>query len=183
MWVIRFQSTPPVWAETAPLSYKSYQAKISIHSARVGGDAYWQCFHNKNWTYFNPLRPCGRRPSLMLSTSTPFSHFNPLRPCGRRLISANFGDASDEFQSTPPVWAETQQANHSRRISTISIHSARVGGDEYDGLDTLKYVEFQSTPPVWAETNCAPSACLPMPDFNPLRPCGRRPYQCRENCP
>ena len=107
MWVIRFQSTPPVWAETAPLSYKSYQAKISIHSARVGGDAYWQCFHNKNWTYFNPLRPCGRRPSLMLSTSTPFSHFNPLRPCGRRLISANFGDASDEFQSTPPVWAET----------------------------------------------------------------------------
>ena len=57
-------------------------------------------------------------------------HFNPLRPCGRRhltCISAN-------------------------NVMCISIHSARVGGDRFAGINLLRVIKFQSTPPVWAET-------------------------------
>ena len=35
---------------------------------------------------------------------------------------------------------------------SISIHSARVGGDKAAALDMGAYRGFQSTPPVWAET-------------------------------
>ena len=100
-----FQSTPPVWAETFKDPLGVFKVAISIHSARVGGDL--TC--TLGWLasrYFNPLRPCGRRPIafqvfLMIFgfQSTPpvwaetlsamcrwrmASHFNPLRPCGRR---------------------------------------------------------------------------------------------------
>ena len=35
----RFQSTPPVWAETRPMLHALLSIIISIHSTRVGGDA------------------------------------------------------------------------------------------------------------------------------------------------
>ena len=57
-------------------------------------------------------------------------HFNPLRPCGRRL--------------TIPAWMAAR--------ADISIHSARVGGDRFAGINLLRVIKFQSTPPVWAET-------------------------------
>ena len=57
-----------------------------------------------------------------------------------------------EFQSTPPVWAETSASVITRLISLISIHSARVGGDLNHYYKALHENEFQSTPPVWAET-------------------------------
>ena len=79
----KFQSTPPVWAETArqcpfAFGYQNFNplrpcgrrlqrvklqmqfVDISIHSARVGGDATVQGSQNVH-LYFNPLRPCGRR--------------------------------------------------------------------------------------------------------------------------
>ena len=56
------------------------------------------------------------------------------------------------FQSTPPVWAETRFDLHSDLHKFISIHSARVGGDA-----------------------SRRSALWQLKDFNPLRPCGRRP--------
>ena len=37
----------------------------------------------------------------------------------------------------------------------ISIHSARVGGDRFAGINLLRVIKFQSTPPVWAETTAA----------------------------
>ena len=102
--------------------------------------------------HFNPLRPCGRRLSLRCGASTPQADFNPLRPCGRRLF----------------------QAFYIPLIRPISIHSARVGGDDrrcanhalandfnplhpcgrrLEGLPMLiETILFQSTPPVWAET-------------------------------
>ena len=79
--------------------------------------------------HFNPLRPCGRRLSLRCGASTPQADFNPLRPCGRRLF----------------------QAFYIPLIRPISIHSARVGGDD---------------------RRCANHALAN--DFNPLHPCGRR---------
>ena len=58
---VLFQSTPPVWAETPRHSYTRPLVKISIHSARVGGDAA-STSECSLLFYFNPLRPCGRRP-------------------------------------------------------------------------------------------------------------------------
>ena len=128
-----------------------------------------------------------------------------------------------QFQSTPPVWAETligpempigaidfnplrpcgrrlRQEFHKNYLEDISIHSARVGGDTLSGVNYVYNVLFQSTPPVWAETvseryayeNVAISihsarvggdaqrtGCSMCGfDFNPLRPCGRRPSTC-----
>ena len=58
--------------------------------------------------HFNPLRPCGRRPGTRCGSEPIILYFNPLRPCGRRLFSHGLPSATQEFQSTPPVWAETR---------------------------------------------------------------------------
>ncbi len=62
----------------------------------------------------------------------------------------------DLFQSTPPVWAETFA--HAFNVNAI--------------------LTFQSTPPVWAETLPMPGKLPLTKHFNPLRPCGRRPFHC-----
>ena len=170
----KFQSTPPVWAETWVISFLA-----------------------ESPNYFNPLRPCGRRPCLATRPRSP-KHFNPLRPCGRRLGVTATPDRGDIFQSTPPVWAETHCSRrppriggyfnplrpcgrrplnvgwellttsisiHSARVGgdvrrqktlhivqRISIHSARVGGDTVIQILFCQHPGFQSTPPVWAET-------------------------------
>ena len=59
-----------------------------------------------------------------------------------------------QFQSTPPVWAETGAA------------PVPVGRD----------VKFQSTPPVWAETISPGVPGVNVLNFNPLHPCGRRRF-------
>ena len=89
-----------------------------------------------------------------MTCGTP-SYFNPLRPCGRRRKPSFCPLAIERFQSTPPVWAETNHTRSPPQLSCISIHSARVGGDELS--DTICPVAdgFQSTPPVWAETGKA----------------------------
>ena len=168
-----FQSTPPVWAETFKDPLGVFKVAISIHSARVGGDL--TC--TLGWLasrYFNPLRPCGRRPIAF------------------QVFLMIFG-----FQSTPPVWAETFPTVKVPIPGHISIHSARVGGDEPSLRCPSRVSIFQSTPPVWAETYAMQSVCFNIrlfqstppvwaetqnfmglltarQDFNPLRPCGRR---------
>ena len=57
------------------------------------------------------------------------TNFNPLRPCGRRPSVVLNSNAWRRFQSTPPVWAETPYNTVARLREKISIHSARVGGD------------------------------------------------------
>ena len=170
-----FQSTPPVWAETFKDPLGVFKVAISIHSARVGGDL--TC--TLGWLasrYFNPLRPCGRRPIAF------------------QVFLMIFG-----FQSTPPVWAETEYSAKFNAFIDISIHSARVGGDflvedflkqsndfnplrpcgrrQTDCIAYIKTIIFQSTPPVWAETYDLATGETITSDFNPLRPCGRRPLK------
>ena len=109
-----------------------------------------------------------------VSLSSGSGYFNPLRPCGRRRARDQIFDLAIIFQSTPPVWAETQP----------------------DILYTEGIYQFQSTPPVWAETAPRPLSysqifisihsarvggdlailivAVASPNFNPLRPCGRR---------
>ena len=78
-----FQSTPPVWAETYEVKGPSKKYYISIHSTRVGGDG------SSN------------------SSRVLIMDFNPLHPCGRRHVSTT----------------------SARFVMSISIHSTRVGGD------------------------------------------------------
>ena len=129
---------------------RASRSVISIHSTRVGGD-HFRSPYSLYLFDFNPLHPCGRRPAVGTNGRNPMT-----------------------FQSTPPVWAETNRSvvlynqwNNfnplhpcGRRLAnadltlakvTISIHSTRVGGDGF-----------------------SQSASAGSPHFNPLHPCGRR---------
>ena len=124
-------------------------AKISIHSARVGGDFAYVAF-------------------LLL-----LNHFNPLRPCGRRQSITTKPITPSRFQSTPPVWAETLRLLLDEGHDVISIHSARVGGDvDYDAVEGTEYISIHSAR-VGGDTMGKP-ILTNVQDFNPLRPCGRR---------
>ena len=105
MELFEFQSTPPVWAETAASADCPLRLPISIHSARVGGDAKKSMLYDK----------------LNLFQSTP--------PVWAETIAWNCLISSCAFQSTPPVWAETGETTTRQFGESISIHSARVGGD------------------------------------------------------
>ena len=153
MLYLRFQSTPPVWAETSP-EISSYLIPLD----------------------FNPLRPCGRR-LFVPSSSHACAEFQSTPPVWAETLRCKINVGSIfTFQSTPPVWAETVEfveffQNRSRFQSTppvwaetpslpfcavsfpqISIHSARVGGDIRARFARGREIVFQSTPPVWAET-------------------------------
>ena len=77
---------------------------------------------------FNPLRPCGRRRCLVLQI--PYQRgFQSTPPVWAETRMANIVWQPQPFQSTPPVWAETDWLSACDVGYTISIHSARVGGD------------------------------------------------------
>ena len=101
----KFQSTLPVWGETAKSGHRSRryahfnplspcgerqpepdkpaeEPEISIHSPRVGRDFLMRSAM-KSSEYFNPLSPCGERPCSKRGTLSR-SDFNPLSPCGER---------------------------------------------------------------------------------------------------
>ena len=146
-----FQSTPSVWRETQKGVVFQRVALISIHSLRVEGDLTtpdrW-----REWTYFNPLPPCGgrpNRPTLFCANR----HFNPLPPCGgRRRCACALVD-----------------------LKSISIHSLRVEGDWTRSARSPTISNFNPLPPCGGRRRCAISSA-PRPHFNPLPPCGgRRP--------
>ena len=83
-----------------------------------------------------------------------FFHFNPLPPCGGRLLRLSL-----------------LSLRH-----TISIHSLRVEGDDFDPNIKYKLLQFQSTPSVWRETAPTLASASAQRHFNPLPPCGGRPY-------
>ena len=102
------------------------------------------------------------------------------------------------FQSTPSVWRETLQMLDGTGAIPISIHSLRVEGDTHANMDILNAtisihslrVEgdvrasasgkashgFQSTPSVWRETIQQRLSSATRWNFNPLPPCGGRPF-------
>ena len=102
---------------------------ISIHSPRVGRDkCTWSpCRIALN---FNPLAPCGARRFGRLRSAVS-QHFNPLAPCGARHVLHLFIVV----------------------LLRISIHSPRLGRDEYLAIADQDVPLFQSTRPVWGETD------------------------------
>ena len=146
-----FQSTRPVWGETVGLvSLRALQKIISIHSPRAGrdGEKRGAKIERRN---FNPLAPCGARPSSA-GTAARIFHFNPLAPCGARphagkIFSGGrdfnplapcgarpeadwFAPRKTVFQSTRPVRGETWRSLYAIfSTEKISIHSPRAGRD------------------------------------------------------
>ena len=123
-----FQSTHPVWDGTIPGGFYLTPDGISIHPSRVGWDAprtFW------------PRAGC---------------HFNPPIPCGMGLTTDRAADATSEFQSTHPVWDGTDQLLLAYVSIAISIHPARVGWDSRWRRLIFAPLGFQSTHPVWDGT-------------------------------
>ena len=102
---VQFQSTPSVWRETGKDLTPTKHAVISIHSLRVEGD----------------------RHSAQIRARA--AHFNPLPPCGGRPSRTRANHTLTAFQSTPSVWRETNTSNNCNCHVKISIHSLRVEGD------------------------------------------------------
>ena len=112
----------------------------------------FHCDHPFCITNFNPLRPCGRRPENEIF-SRQLPHFNPLRPCGRRRSHPSGLKTPRLFQSTPPVWAETQ---------SVPAKAANL------------YFHFNPLRPCGRRPSGNAGEIYRRGDFNPLRPCGRR---------
>ena len=147
----RFQSTPPVWAETFTIRHLTTSFKFQSTPpvwAETSSFASSFC----DILLFQSTPPVWAETPGGGKQAPDRRDFNPLRPCGRRLSLRKF--------FLHRIW--------------ISIHSARVGGDLTCTLGWLasRYFNplrpcgrrpiafqvflmifgFQSTPPVWAET-------------------------------
>ena len=168
----RFQSTPPVWAETVSPSHGSRSSQFQS-TPPVWAETMLECMSHLGikfqstppvWAetraatstlgfdgYFNPLRPCGRRPdAASWETGTISISIHSARVGG----DSNFSAAPhipDKFQSTPPVWAETGTSPRSGRLS-IFQSTPPVWAETHGQSMEHTFPRFQSTPPVWAET-------------------------------
>ena len=167
-----FQSTPPGWEATARPDHRS-----------AGRD------------HFNPRLPGGRRRSALIVPAS-MRHFNPRLPGGRRQVGDYPSHRLLVFQSTPPGWEATLESQRYARLTTISIHASRVGGDmrcpytlqvhpisihaSRVGGDWMRCRRaparriFQSTPPGWEATIKVPDQDKKSCYFNPRLPGGRR---------
>ncbi len=78
------------------------------------------------------------------------------------------------FQPAPPARAETQLHLLAVIPRHISTRSAREGGDATEYYQDIDPALFQPAPPARSETSPSWSRPWVSPDFNPLRPRGRR---------
>ena len=111
----RFQSTPPVWAETAGGGDCHMGLLISIHSARVGGDLLPQLLRS-----LFPL--ISIHSARVGGDSAAFWVFDSSHEISIHSARVGGDDAGRSYYST----------------QGISIHSARVGGD----VISLSFVLF-----------------------------------------
>ena len=80
----QFQSTPPVWAETDLSCIAVYFQAGFQSTPPVWAETHLALEEKGSNQYFNPLHPCGRRPSSSSCSVCTTGDFNPLHPCGRR---------------------------------------------------------------------------------------------------
>ena len=123
--------------------------------------------------YFNPLRPRGRRRCSGRNKETSYINFNPLRPRGRRPYRC-LQISNNEISTHSAREDGDCQFCDSHNQRTISTHSAREDGDLFRLHALYIFYKFQPTPPARTETEKADILAVVMPDFNPLRPRGRR---------
>ena len=196
----QFQSTLPVWGETAVFQHVETWKIISIHSPRVGRDDLGNSdiFRSRN---FNPLSPCGERhlPKLLaISTCRISIHsprvgrdkevdgkkyvkgdFNPLSPCGERPGKAKtWTDSASNFNPLSPC-GERQDEDWRVRKAAIFQSTLPVWGETMEEtirMKTQMNISIHS-PRVGRDTSKI-CAFLTLYHFNPLSPCGERPQKC-----
>ena len=88
-----------------------------------------------------------------------------------QVISGAVIDA--QFQSTLPAGEATSWDRSSPFSGSISIHASRKGSDRTLKVISVAMFEFQSTPPA-GEATISAFQVLPLPDFNPRFPQGKR---------
>ena len=102
---------------------------ISIHSLRVEGDCQLDISDIVRIVHFNPLPPCGGRPSIYLMHGTPrHISIHSLRVEGDPTESEPFTIFSD-FNPLPPCGGRLWKKRWDIVFTVISIHSLRVEGD------------------------------------------------------
>ena len=107
----KFQSTLPAWGETPP-DTKVLMLGVFQSTLPAWGETGDRCTGCPFLRYFNPLSPHGERPARHGHTHRRTVHFNPLSPHGERR----------------------QGFARRARARLISIHSPRMGRDEYGGM-------------------------------------------------
>ena len=156
-----FQSTPPVWGETAHGRVAGHAGQISIHSPRVGGDFFGAALHLVHGISIHSPRAGG-------------DAFWQLKQQNRKDISIHSPRAGGDGQEIRPVHGQTyfnplppcggrrRRDGKLRRYICISIHSPRAGGDLAVQRPLSGVQGFQSTPPVRGETDMSCSVFAPM---------------------
>ena len=146
---VHFNPRPPRGGRLTYRRYDDYEAYISIHAPREGGDKSYNSYNIYNLD-FNPRPPRGGRPCCYCCSWLCW-HFNPRPPRGGRPNNKSKAKAKNEFQSTPPARGATCilmritmlylfQSTPPARGATnkvifvshstaISIHAPREGGD------------------------------------------------------
>jgi len=112
---------------------------------------------------------------LLASHLTPTQYFNPLSPCGERHVAGSQKNTGSRFQSTLPMRGETPAKTVNYETLVFQSTLPMRGETPWDGVF---YFErgFQSTLPMRGETMTACTASSRYADFNPLSPCGERPW-------
>ena len=145
----RFQSTLPAWGETGG-------------AGRAGNSA-----------EFQSTLPAWGETGRQGDAQRQDVDFNPLSPHGERRCSPAPARRARRFQSTLPAWGETKTMGTLPIHLMISIHSPRMGRDQFRRVGDLLVVisihsprmgrdmdvralkaamTFQSTLPAWGET-------------------------------
>ena len=148
-----FQSTLPVWGATCGSLYGFGLAKMN----------------------FNPHSPCGERLCYFLPILFQQKYFNPHSPCGERLLRCLLVRKMFSFQSTLPVWGATKFPDKARDIPSISIHTPRVGSDDFALRSQFFLFHFNPHSPCGERPPSVQVVGVYAIYFNPHSPCGERP--------
>ena len=154
---------------------------ISIHSPRAGRDRIYR-HAPRIHINFNPLAPCGARPSRLTNRSRRY-HFNPLAPCGARRRVHDRGEQIRPISIHSPRAGRDEMIRFPSSTRAISIHSPRAGRDHRDRRIRPDNLTFQSTRPVRGETLKLSATLEIFSHFNPLAPCGARPRKAQHGIP
>ena len=88
------------------------------------------------------------------------NHFNPRPPCGGRLRQFPAADKLSDISIHAPRVGGDPRYDHAPGHGNISIHAPRVGGDRVRLRLVISRLSFQSTPPVWGATRLQKKGCV-----------------------
>ena len=131
-----FQSTLPVWGGTVKIGQHPVGVGISIHPPRVGRDGMEEMVDEPQGISIHPPR------------------------VGRDFGPRAYIFASQQFQSTLPVWGGTSALKYHSLAPIFQSTLPVWGGTTFCLVYWLHICEFQSTLPVWGGTHIGPSLCV-----------------------